>query len=141
VPYGRWATPPTLFDEANLWACHEALQGVDLCEGSFEACVEGAGEGDFIYIDPPYAPLSKTSYFTSYFSTPFAREEQHHLAKVFQELNEKGCKVLLSNSDCGFVRELYGTWTLRSVSARRNINCKATRRGAVAELLILNYAP
>jgi DNA adenine methylase len=141
VPYGKWAAPPTVFVEDNLLACHRALQGVELKQESFEACREWARKGDFVYLDPPYVPLSRTSNFTSYTGTPFTQQDQRRLASVFERLDAIGCKVLLSNSDNAAVSELFGTdgRHIKRAVARRNINSKGAARGAIGELIVSNY--
>ena len=141
APYGKWGRAPRLFDEKNLWACHQALKGVALQEESFEACLDWARKGDFVYLDPPYVPLSSTANFTSYAKTPFTADDQMKVASVFRELDIRGCMVMLSNSDLPFVRKLFenADWSLMNVAARRNINCRGAKRGAIKEVVIVNY--
>jgi DNA adenine methylase len=103
--------------------------------------LEGAGRGDFVYLDPPYDPMSDTSSFTGYDLTAFGREEQRRLKDVCDELHGRGCKVLLSNSATPFIRELYSDkskYTVVEVDANRNINSVGSGRGKISELLIFN---
>jgi DNA adenine methylase len=137
VPFGRHDNP-TVCDAPNLRAVHQALQGVDLQVGDFDQCLEIAAPGDFVYLDPPYHPLSETANFTSYTSHAFGLEEQERLAHVFQELDRRGCRVMLSNSDTSLIRELYRDYELVRVRAIRAISSNALGRGSVPELLVLN---
>jgi len=139
VPYGKWSRPPRVFAEANLWACHRALQGVELrCEG-FEACIEQARAGDFVYLDPPYDPLSATSSFTTYTGVEFRERDQERLAEAFRELDARGCLVLLSNSATPLIRRLYRGFRVDTLLAARAISSKADGRGKVEELAVRNY--
>jgi DNA adenine methylase len=136
VPFGRYVNP-TICDEINLRACAAALQGVDLQHQDFSAVLKRAKRGDFVYFDPPYVPLSATSYFTGYTAEGFGPKDQEKLRDVALQLKRKGVHVLLSNSGAGFVRELYAPqFDLQEVAALRNVNCRADGRGPVQELLI-----
>ncbi|MDP9151928.1 MAG: DNA adenine methylase [Myxococcota bacterium] len=136
VPFGRYANP-TLCDEPTLRACAAALAGADLRAEDFEAVVDDAREGDFVYFDPPYVPLSTTSSFTSYTSGGFGEAEQARLRDTARRLKERGVRVLLSNSSAPLVRRLYAQgFSITEVSATRLVNSKASGRGAVVELLI-----
>ena len=92
-----------------------------------------------MYLDPPYQPLSATSSFTAYAGDGFGEPEQMRLAAVFQELDRLGCKIMLSNSDTQLIRGLYAEYDVKEVAARRAINSKGDRRGAITELVIRNY--
>lgn len=138
VPFGSYKNPRTC-DEDNLRAVSEALQHTKLVHQHFADALKEARKGDFVYLDPPYQPLSATSNFTSYTSKCFGEADQKKLAKVFAELDRRGCKVMLSNSDNEFVQELYAGFRQETVYANRAINCRADRRGRISELLVLNY--
>jgi DNA adenine methylase len=138
VPFGRYDNPRVV-DEENLHAVSNALQGVELHSRDFESCQQWASASDLVYLDPPYDPLSETSSFTSYTSTPFAESEQRRLAGLFRQLDAAGCYVMLSNSDTPLIRALYGDYSIIVLQARRAINSKASGRTAIPELLILNY--
>ncbi|MCI0407927.1 MAG: Dam family site-specific DNA-(adenine-N6)-methyltransferase, partial [Acidobacteria bacterium] len=140
VPIGRYEDPPIL-DAPNLRAASAALHGVELREGHFRDTLRYARKGDFIYFDPPYQPLSSTAYFTAYTRNSFGPADQEELAEVFRLLNDRGCRVMLSNSDTALIRRLYRGFDLRTVDARRSINSKANRRGAITEIVVLNYEP
>jgi DNA adenine methylase len=137
VPFGRYRNP-TICDADNLRAVHRALQGVTLLAADVSQCLELAEPGDFIYLDPPYHPLSDTARFTSYTSSAFGVEDQRRLAAVFRELDRRGCQLLLSNSDTELVRELYEGYEQIEVQAARAISSRADGRGAISELLVTN---
>jgi len=137
VPFGRYRNP-NFCDEENLEAVNNVLKNVDILLGSFELCLNFAEEGDFIYFDPPYHPLSQTSSFTSYTKEDFGKESQRKLFNVFKRLDERGCKLLLSNSYNNFILDLYNEYQIILLNAKRAINSNATKRGAIKEVLVLN---
>jgi DNA adenine methylase len=126
-------------DAAGLRSANKALEHVELEVGDFGRVLDVAREGDFVYFDPPYAPLSNTSYFTTYTKNGFDGAEQRRLAQAFVELDRRGCKVMLSNSSAPLIRELYEGFHIHEFTARRAINSKGDKRGPIAELLITNY--
>ena len=140
VPFGRYKKP-AICDERRLRAASRALQGVRLRVADFEDVVATATVGDFVYFDPPYAPLNTTSNFTQYNKDGFDAGDQRRLAQTFHQLAAKDCSVMLSNSNAPLVYELYNGrgYSLTEIEARRSINSKADRRGPVTELLITNY--
>src|SRR3954469_5001509 len=150
VPHGR-NTNPRICDEDNLRAWSRLLRRpevqVEVC--SFETALERPRRGDFVYLDPPYAPLSETARFTSYTATGFDAEAQRRLQRAVLRLTARGASVLLSNSAAPQIRALYARdrravkagLHASTVSARRAINSKATRRGPVLEYLITNVKP
>lgn len=138
VPFGHYKNPRYI-DEPNLRLVSAALRRAEILCGDFSLVLDRASEGDFIYFDPPYHPVSETACFTSYTSDAFSAEDQERLAGVFRELDRRGCLVMLSNSDTELIRSLYRGYDTRVVQARRAINCRPERRGPVAELVIRNY--
>ncbi|KUK11025.1 MAG: DNA adenine methylase [Clostridia bacterium 41_269] len=139
VPYGKYKNP-RIIDEPNLWRVSHALKNAQIICGDFSLVLEFAQAGTFVYLDPPYHPLSETANFTSYTSDAFGTEDQKRLAEVFRELDRRGCLVMLSNSDTEFIRRLYSEYEIQVVYARRSINCKPDGRGPVTELVIRNYS-
>lgn len=135
VPFGDFKNP-AICDEDNLRACSEALQDTVIENGDFCRVLLRALPGDFVYMDPPYVPLSATSSFTSYTAQGFGLQEQERLRDVARLLKERGAHVLLSNSSAGMVRELYKDFVVEEVMAKRSVNCQGTGRGKIAELLI-----
>jgi DNA adenine methylase len=140
VPFGRYKNP-AICDRLRLRRASQALQGVTFQVGDFSKVVASAKAGDFIYFDPPYAPLSATSNFTSYNQYGFDHDDQRRLSETYHELASRGCSVMLSNSSAPLIYELYGKhgYRLIEIEARRSINSKAGGRGPVTELLVVNY--
>jgi DNA adenine methylase len=139
VPFGRHRNP-VICDEARLRAAAAALQGdVELLCQNFVETVAPAKPGDFVYFDPPYVPVSATSYFTAYADAPFGPKEQQRLAETLRALGKREVAALLSNSDCPTTRVLYRGLRPRSVEVRRAINSVATRRGPVKEILVKSF--
>jgi DNA adenine methylase len=139
VPFGRYAQPPRLYDRENLLLVARLLKRAELRCVDFEAALADAAAGDFVYLDPPYMPLTATANFTKYTSGAFGIEDQRRLAGVVRDLDRRGCGVLLSNSDTPLIRELYAGLRLDVVYAPRNINSDARGRSRIAELAIRNY--
>jgi len=138
VPFGRYDNP-RICDGENLRAVSARLRDVEILCLPFEQTVRRAKAGDFVYLDPPYQPVSATANFTGYTATAFGDKDQERLAAVFSQLSKRGCLVMLSNSDSPVIRELYKDFRIAEVKASRAINCKAERRGRVSELVIMNY--
>ena len=138
VPVGSYKKPRIL-NEDGLQAASALLQGAQLRCAPFEALLEDAKPGDFIYLDPPYEPVSETASFTSYASDGFDRKDQTRLRDVYKALDRRGCKLMLSNSDVPFIRELYADFRIDTVAAPRAINCNASKRGRVSEVVVRNY--
>lgn len=138
VPFGRHKNP-NICDEKNLRAVNKSLKGVKIIHNSFEICLNFAEKDDFIYLDPPYYPISDTALFTSYTKQDFGRESQLKLFEVFKKLNKKGCKLLLSNSYCKFILNLYKDFKITILKAKRAINCNSSKRGIVNEILVSNF--
>lgn len=138
VPFGKYKKPAIL-QEARLRMASKLLQNTEISISDFTEAVKKAKENDFVYMDPPYFPLTKTASFTSYQKDAFLEKEQRRLAKEFQQLDKKGCLLMLSNSDTTLIRELYEGYNLHTVKARRAINCVGTKRGLINEIVITNY--
>ena len=146
VPIGRYKNP-TICDADNLTAVEYALSSdVEIQEDHFETTLDLAKKHDFVYFDPPYAPLTRTAHFTSYTATGFSASDQERLQQVVIELARRGCFVLLSNSTAPDITRLYDgnpattAVGLRAykVPARRTINSTPNKRGTVLEYLITN---
>ncbi|ABR30180.1 N-6 DNA methylase [Thermosipho melanesiensis] len=145
VPFGRYKNPKIL-DEENLINVSLALKNVEILCDDFEISKNFIDENTFVYIDPPYRPLSNTSNFTSYFNNTFDDNEQIRLKNFFDFITNKGAKILLSNSDPkntdpndNFFDELYKNYIIERILAKRMINSKGSKRGYIYELLIRNY--
>ncbi|MBA2747422.1 MAG: DNA adenine methylase, partial [Tatlockia sp.] len=137
VPMGKYKNP-TICNEDLLRLVSVALQSAAVSLNSYDE-INSKNEQDFVYFDPPYYPLSSTSNFTNYSRYVFKDTEQIKLRDTFARLANRGVKVMLSNSDCAFVRELYTDFNIYEISASRAINSKAEKRGKMTELLITSY--
>jgi DNA adenine methylase len=139
VPHGRYVRP-TICDEAGLRAASTALRGAVLLHADFGAVCRGAGAGDFVYLDPPYQPLSATSHFTAYTSNGFRQDDQVRLRDEFESLTRRGVAAVLSNSDHAAIRDLYEGrgYLLENVPMGRSINSVASKRTPIPELLVSN---
>lgn len=140
VPFGKYRKPRIL-DVKLLLAVSSVLQRAVLLEGDFEMVLENARPGDFVYFDPPYVPLTRTSNFTDFTDRSFTLRDQERLAETFHRLARKGCLVMLSNSDTPFVRELYSRYGggIIPLTANRHINSRGDKRGPVGELIVCSW--
>lgn len=144
VPMGAYKNP-TICDDENLRNIHEALQNVTIVCGDYSLSKSFIDKDTFVYLDPPYRPISETSAFTAYNSDAFDDEEQIRLSKFIDEINLSGAKIVLSNSDPknvnegdNFFDDLYKNYKINRVEASRAINSKGDKRGKINELLICN---
>lgn len=137
VPYGRYKHPD-IVNEVGIRALHEYFRNADIemRDGDFADCLTDLPEGAFVYLDPPYMPVTATSSFTSYTKGGFGYDEQVRLRDECVRLREQGIHFLQSNSDCEEIRELYKNFRIETVDAKRFINSRSDRRGTVKEVLI-----
>ncbi len=146
VPFGKYKNPKIL-DKDNIIRISKILQIAEINIGNFNSTEYEIDEESFVYFDPPYRPLNKTSSFTSYSKYSFDDSDQIQLSKYFYKLNrERNPKLMLSNSDPqnenphdNFFNELFNDFKIIKVNANRMINCNAEKRGQITELLITNY--
>jgi DNA adenine methylase len=139
VPIGRYKNP-NICNAALLRSVSVALKSAKIEVRHFEEVLKYASSHeDFVYFDPPYYPISSTSYFTGYSRYSFKEDDQIKLRDIFAELASRGVKVMLSNSDCTFVRELYNEFNIHTILASRSINSAAKKRGKIAEVLVTSY--
>ncbi|KRL54686.1 hypothetical protein FC70_GL001485 [Paucilactobacillus oligofermentans DSM 15707 = LMG 22743] len=143
VPYGKYKNP-AIVNEKVLLNVSQYLNeaNVQILNGDYADAVKNASSGDFVYFDPPYAPVSDDkSSFVGYTLNGFSLDDQIKLSEVFKELDKKGVKLMLSNSDVPFIRDLYKDFkdTTKIVQATRNINSNAAGRGKVGEVIVMNY--
>ncbi len=139
VPYNNSATAKTISEE-NLINIGRYLteNDVKIRLGDFEAACFDCSKNDFVYLDSPYIPVSKTAYFTDYTKDGFTYEDHKRLSELFRNLDKKGIKVMLSNNDVPLVYELYDGFNIENVDVRRNINSNAKKRTG-KEVIITNY--
>ena len=140
VPFGKYKNP-NILDIAVLKAVNKYLNEnqVRILNSDFQEAVKDAKGGDFIYLDPPYDPVSETASFTGYDVNGFNKQEQRRLKEVFDDLNSRGCHILLSNACTEFIEDLYKDYLHTKISALRAINCNGKKRGKVDEILVKNY--
>jgi DNA adenine methylase len=138
VPFGSYSNP-TICNEDNLKAVSKVLKDTKILRADFKEGVKNAAKGDFVYFDPPYVPVSDTANFTEYNGGGFGEKDHRRLAQVFTDLDKKGTKVALSNSDTEFTRGLYRDFNIHVLKAKRSINCNGGDRGSINELLVTNF--
>lgn len=145
VPFGKYSNPDWC-QEKRLHAVSHALQDIKIACADFEEIVFGqidalnaVQEDDLVYFDPPYQPVSDTANFTSYTRSGFGKKEQKRLQCVFKKLDRRGAFVLESNSDVDFIQELYRSYQIHRVKAKRSISSDSNTRGPISEVLITNY--
>jgi len=139
TPFGFYVNP-AIVDEQNLLACSRALATTEIAAAGFDHVLNIAKKGEFVYLDPPYVPLTATANFTAYSGEGFDLDMQRRLREVCDLMDDRGVKWMLSNSHTDFVLNLYkDKYHIRKVEASRAINCKADRRGKVAEVIVTNY--
>ncbi len=139
VPIGSYEKP-LICDPDAIRAASSALQSAQIDRSSFDIVLDHAKDSDdFVYFDPPYYPLSATSKFTSYSRYSFNEPDQIRLKETFIELSNRGVNVMLSNSDCPFIRDLFKDFNIHTIYAARNINCNTEKRGKITEVLVTSY--
>ncbi|MFN6465215.1 MAG: DNA adenine methylase [Nostoc sp. DedVER02] len=140
VPFGKYKNP-NILDLAVLKAVSKYLNEnqITISNLDFQDVLKNAKKGDFVYLDPPYDPVSDTASFTSYSVNRFNKDEQIRLKETFDNLDKRGCKALLSNAYTNFIKDLYKDYEQIKISAIRNINSNAKKRGEVDEILVKNY--
>lgn len=145
VPIGTHIDP-RLFDENNLLGVRDVLKTAKITCGSYKESLDCIKKGSFVYLDPPYRPINKTSHFVEYSKESFTDKDQVDLSKFYREMGEKGVYLMLSNSDPknydlsdNFFESIYSGNNFDRIPAIRKINCNANNRGPVMELIITNY--
>jgi DNA adenine methylase len=145
VPMGSYKKPK-ICDIENLSKISVALQKVKIINGDYHKSSDFIDQNTLVYFDPPYRPINDTSSFTAYSESIFDDNAQIELANYISSLNEKGAKIILSNSDPknfdiedNFFDNLYAKYNIKRVEATRMINCNGDLRGKIRELLICNY--
>lgn len=145
VPFGRYKAKPKLYDRDNLFSVSERLQSADLKQASFEETLGDVEPGDFVYLDPPYYPLSSTSSFTGYTGAGFSHQDQVALRDAVYDLHCRTggeAKIMLSNSIAPALLELYESvdeFRIHRVTAVRAVGAKQSSRGTIEEIAVVNY--
>jgi DNA adenine methylase len=146
TPMGRYENPKIL-DEENLLKVSKLLEKAEIKKADFREIIKDVKNNSFIYFDPPYRPISKTSSFTSYSKFSFTDKEQTELASLFSKLNDMGIDLMLSNSDPKnidpsdrFFDKLYKDFNIYRVRAKRVVNSDASKRNEINEIVVTNYS-
>lgn len=145
VPHGKYKKP-LICDKENLRLCSQLLQKVEINFGSYEQVLEKADANTFLYFDPPYRPLLENNSFVSYDKAGFDDIDQIKLSQNYRNLDKQNCLLMLSNSDPkninekdNFFDDLYKSFNIERVYAKRMINCQANKRGNITEIVVTNY--
>lgn len=142
---GKFNTPrgdyknPKILDEETLRVASKLLAKATVNVEGYGATTSAAKPGDFVYMDPPYDPLSDTSNFTAYNKEGFGKEQQKLLADHARMLANRGVHVMLSNNDTPYIRSLYDDFHIDTVQCGRSISSKGTKRGPVNEVIMTSY--
>ncbi len=135
-PYGRYAHP-NIVNKELIEAMSDYLQGqVTILNGDYQTALATADEHSFVYLDPPYMPISSSASFTRYTEGGFGYKEQERLKETCDDLRKRRVHFLESNSGCDKIRKLYSEYDITIVEAKRSVNSKANKRGAIKEVLI-----
>lgn len=140
TPIGRYKKP-NIVDEQNIRYVSEYFQKNDIrfiCN-DYQKTLDLVRKGDFVYLDPPYDPISDSASFTMYTKEGFNKDDQRNLKMECDRLDSIGAFFMQSNSDTEFIRELYKNYHIETIEASRNINSKGDERKSVNEVLITNY--
>ncbi|MDR0438570.1 MAG: DNA adenine methylase [Bacteroidales bacterium] len=140
APFGRYKNP-NIINEPTLKAVNKYLNSnlIEIQNDDYEIILKKANQKSFVYLDPPYHPISESSNFTGYVQGGWNRYDQIRLREACDELTEKGIKFLLSNSATPFIKDQYKSYKIQVIKANRAINSNGADRGEVDELLIRNY--
>ncbi len=140
VPFGRYKNP-NIVNESTIEAVSKYLNesDIEICNGDYEQILNNIPANAFVYLDPPYHPVSESSNFTGYVQGGWSEEDQIRLKNACDALDARGIRFLLSNSATSFIREIYAAYNIHIVKASRAINSVPTGRGQVDEFLIRNY--
>ncbi len=141
VPFGRYKNP-RFYNATNLRSISAVLKDTraSLEVLDYRSATRKCGKGDFVYLDPPYHPITKTASFTDYTPGGFSEKDQVELAKMFKELIERGCAVLLSNSNSPLIHELYDSYMQEVINVNRSINSVGTGRKGFNELIVYDHS-
>lgn len=144
-PVGDYKNP-TICDEQNILAVNKVLEIAEIKKADFTELTNDIKDKSFVYFDPPYRPISKTSSFKAYSKQLFDDSEQIKLAELFKHLDTSGAKLMLSNSDPknidpndNFFDDIYIDFNIQRISARRLINSNSAKRGTISEIIVTNY--
>ncbi len=145
VPHGKYKNP-LICDKENLRLCSILLQKVEISFGDYRQALLNANKDSFVYFDPPYRPLIENNSFVNYDKSGFDDNDQIELSQNYKKLDKQNCLLMLSNSDPkntnendNFFDNLYKGFNIERVYAKRMINCQASKRGNITEIVVMNY--
>ena len=145
VPHGKYKNP-LICDKENLRLCSQLLQKVEISFGDYRQALSNANKDSFVYFDPPYRPLIENNSFVNYDKSGFDDNDQIELSQNYKKLDKQNCLLMLSNSDPkntnendNFFDDLYKGFSIERVYAKRMINCQASKRGNITEIVVMNY--
>ena len=145
VPHGKYKNP-LICDKENLRLCSQLLQKVEISFGDYRQVLSNADKDSFVYFDPPYRPLIENNSFVNYDKSGFDDNDQIELSQNYKKLDRQNCLLMLSNSDPkntnendNFFDDLYKGFSIERVYAKRMINCQASKRGNITEIVVMNY--
>ena len=145
VPHGKYKNP-LICDKDNLGLCSQLLQKVEINFGDYKEVLSNADKDSFVYFDPPYRPLIENNSFVNYDKSGFDDNDQIELSQNYKKLDKQNCLLMLSNSDPkntnendNFFDNLYKGFNIERVYAKRMINCQASKRGNITEIVVMNY--
>lgn len=145
VPHGKYKNP-LICDKENLRLCSQLLQKVEISFGDYRQVLSNADKDSFVYFDPPYRPLIENNSFVNYDKSGFDDNDQIELSQNYKNLDKQNCLLMLSNSDPkninvndNFFEDLYKGFSIERVYAKRIINCQASKRGNITEIVVMNY--
>lgn len=140
VPFGNYANP-NIVNEPVLRAISFYFNNSEIVFNAvdYAEILKNLPDNAFVYLDPPYDPVSVTANFTSYTKDGFSRDEQIRLRKCCDELNERGIKFMLSNSATDFIYDQYSKYNIEIISAKRLVGADASKRGRIQEVIVRNY--
>lgn len=135
VPYGRYSSPTAPIKEMELFSRKAKLAEFKCID--FSSTFDLLREGDVVYCDPPYVPLSSSSNFTAYSKNSFNEDSQRLLASLAENAKNKNVRVVISNHDTEFTRSLYSMSTIHEIQVHRSISSKSSTRGQVSEIIAI----
>ena len=138
VPFGDMGNPK-LYEKKNIIACNHTLKKTTILNGDYKKLNRRIKEKDFVYLDPPYVPLSETAHFTSYTSEKFGEEQQLELLNFCEKIDKKGGLFMLSNSYNEFTEKLYRKFNINTIKAARSVAAKSESRAEIKEIVVTNY--
>lgn len=140
VPYGRPRNSNVIGLDHLVAVSERLTEDAQLKVCDFEVALTNCAEGDFVYLDPPYASQSRSAAFVDYNSKIFSWDDQIRLARVFRELDDRGVSVMMSNADHPSIRDLFSGFDIRRVSRYSSMAASSAKRGRSTELLVVSRA-